>query len=288
MPIRHVFIGILIAAIWGTNFIFIKMALQDIPPFTLAALRFFLVGVPLVFFLPRPQVPWRQLIEYGVLMFAVQFGFLFLGMRWGVSAGLASLLMQVQVFFTMGLAVLVFKERPNFLKILGALIAFVGVGLVGLHTDQDVNLAGFVLILAASLSWATGNILVKRMPTVNPLALVAWGGLVAFPPLVLVAFSFEGASAYTWVTQEIHLSTVISVAYIVYLSTHVAYSLWGWLLRHHSASNVVPFTLLVPIFGMISSAIVLREQIPDWKIFAGILVIAGLCVNLYGARRASR
>lgn len=284
MPFKHVLIGILIAAIWGTNFIFIKMALQDIPPLTLAALRFFFVGVPAVFFLPRPKIPWLRLLEYGGFMFAVQFGLLFLGMRWGVSAGLASLLMQVQVFFTMGMAVLVFKEHPHFLKVLGAVIAFVGVGMVGLHSDQDVNFIGFVLILGASLSWATGNILVKRMPQVNPLGLVAWGGLVAFPLLAIAAFAFEGANSIRWIHQEIHLTTWISLAYIVYLSTHLAYSLWGWLLSHHSASNVVPFTLLVPIFGIFSSALVLNEPVPSWKIFAAILVILGLCVNLYGSR----
>lgn len=285
MPFRHAAVGLLIAFIWGVNFIFIKMALVDIPPLTLAAFRFLLVGVPAVFFIPRPQVPWSGLIKYGLVMFATQFGLLFLGMRFGVSAGLASMLMQVQVFFTMALAVVVFKERPTLTKILGAVIAFTGVAIVGLHSGQDVSFMGFILIMLASFSWATGNILVKSLAHANALALVAWGGLVAFPPLAILAVIFEGPSSIAWLSQEIHVMTFISVAYIVYLSTHTAYSLWGWLLRHHSASTVVPFTLLVPIFGFISSAVVLGEQIPNWKIYSGMLVILGLCVNLYGTRK---
>lgn len=285
MPLRHIAVALSIVLIWGVNFIFIKMALEDIPPLTLAALRFFLVGVPAVFFIPRPQVPMRNLIQYGLLMFAVQFSFLFLGMRAGVSAGLASMLMQIQVFFTIGLAILVFKEKISALRIMGASVAFVGVAIVGVHSGTDFSFLGFFLILCASLSWATGNILVKGMTQANALALVAWGGLVAFPPLMALAWSVEGAQSLAWLHREIHPMTLISVAYIVYLSTHTAYSMWGWLLKHYSASTVVPFTLLIPIFGFVSSAWILGEDIPTWKISAGMLVIFGLVINLYGTRK---
>lgn len=273
--------AMLIVLIWGVNFIFIQMALVDIPPLTLAALRFFLVGLPAVFFIPRPRIPFRSLLQYGLLMFAVQFSFLFLGMRLGVSAGLTSMLMQTQVFFTMGMAVLIFKERLSFLKIFGALVAFAGVVMVGLHSGRDFSFLGFVLILCASLSWATGNILVKTMAHTNALALVTWGGLVAFPPLTLMAAIFEGPEMLTWVQRDLHPMTFVAVAYIVYLSTHTAYSLWGRMLRFYSASTVVPFTLLIPIFGFLSSAWVLGEEIQNWKILAGVLVISGLALNLY-------
>ncbi len=283
MPFRHVLIAVLTVAIWGTNFMFIKIALQDFPPFTLAALRFFFTAIPAVFFLPRPKVNWQALVGYGFSIFTIQFGFLFLGMRLGMSAGLASMILQVQVFITIGLSAFLLKERPGFLKILGALIAFAGVAMVGLHSSQDVNPLGLLMLLIGALGWAIGNIIAKSLSSTNVLALVAWGGLVATPPLVLVAALLEKDEALVGF-QQLHLSTVLAMLYIVYISTHVGFSLWSWLLRQHSASTVAPFTLLVPVFGFLGSVIVLKETLPDWKIHAGILVVAGLAVNLYASK----
>jgi O-acetylserine/cysteine efflux transporter len=286
LPIRHLLIALLVVAVWGINFVFIKIALLEIPPFTLAALRFFFVAFPAVFIVPRPKVPWVSLIGYGLTNFAFQFGFLFLAMKLGMSAGLASMVLQVQVFFTMGLAVIFFNERPNKIKIVGALIAFSGVLLVGLHSDKDVNLLGLILLLCGAFSWASGNIISKSLGAVNPLAVVIWGGFIAFPALSILAWVVEGSNAISSVQlSHISFATIGSLAYIVYISTLFAYSLWSWLIREYGASNAAPFTLLVPVFGFLASALLLNEKLADWKILAGALVVSGLCVNVFGSRK---
>jgi O-acetylserine/cysteine efflux transporter len=274
-----------VVAVWGLNFVLIKVALYDLPPFTLAAVRFFFTAFPAVFFIPRPKVPWLSLAGYGLSTFTLQFAFLFTAMRLGMSAGLSSMVLQVQVFFTMGLAVFFFKERPSLLKIIGAVISFVGVALVGLHSNQDVNLLGLLMLLCAALSWATGNIVSKSLGNINPLALVVWGGLIACPVLAILAGVVEGPQVFAHSIANISLPGIGAVTYIVYLSTHFGYSLWSWLIREYHASTIAPFTLLVPVFGFISSAILLGEEITDWKIHAGILVITGLLVNLYSTRK---
>lgn len=288
MPYRHVLVAILVVALWGLNFVFIKFALKDLPPFTLAAARFFLTAFPALLFIPRPKVKWSSLAAYGLTNFALQFGFLFTAMRLGMSAGLSSMILQVQVFFTIGLAAFVFKEKPNATKMMGALISFSGVVLVGFHSDKDVNILGLLMLLGGSLSWASGNIISKSLGSVNPLALVVWGGLIAFPCLALVAWGVEGHEAIVNGFRHVSASALLSLAYIVYISTHLCYSLWSWLIREYSASSVAPFTLLVPIFGFLSSALILNEELADWKIHAAILVVSGLLVNIYGSRKRTQ
>nr|AIA17778.1 EamA-like transporter family [uncultured bacterium] len=288
MPKRHLFIALFTVAIWGMNFIFIKLALREIPPITLSALRFLFTALPLVFFLRRPQVKWFALIGYGLAIFAVQFGMLFYGMKLGMSAGLASMVAQTQVFFTIALSAVFFHERPKFTKIIGALIAFSGVALVGFHSSQDVSVPGLILVLIGALGWGTGNVVSKSMGPVNSVALVVWGALIATPPLSFLAWLLERNEIA--VIDFAHLSsvTVWSLIYIVYASTHVGFSLWAWLLRQHAASSVAPFTLLVPVFGFLGSVLILHETLPDWKVHAALLVVGGLCVNLYNFERLWR
>lgn len=289
MPIRHIMVAILVVAVWGFNFVSIKLALNDIPPITLGALRFLFTAIPFIFFIPKPQVKWTGLVGYGLTIFALQFGFLFTGMKLGMSAGLSSMILQTQVFFTIAIATIVFKEKPTPLKIIGAVIAFLGVAIIGFHAGGEVNLLGLGMLILGAFSWASGNIISKSLGPVNSFALVVWGGLIACPPLALFAYFSEGTNQilFTNIT-EISTTTWIAMVYIVYISTHVGFSLWSWLLKQYNASSVAPFTLLVPIFGFLGSAVVLDEVIYDWKIQAGILVIAGLCLNIYDMRRRTR
>jgi O-acetylserine/cysteine efflux transporter len=280
MPPRHLLVALLTVALWGFNFIFIKLALLEVPPLTLSALRFIFTALPFVFFIPRPKVNWLPLIGYGVSIFAVQFGMLFCGMKLGMSAGLASMVAQTQVFFTIGLSAIIFKERPKLSKLVGAFIAFSGVALVGFHSSQDVSVPGLILVLIGAFSWGTGNVISKSLGPVNPIALVVWGALMAILPLTLLAWTME-SHEITALSTHFSAVTVWSLVYIIYMSTHVGFSLWAWLLRHYPASSVAPFTLLVPIFGFLGSVLVLHETLPDWKIYAAILVVVGLCVNVY-------
>ncbi len=284
LPLRHLLLALLIVSIWGTNFVAIKIALRDLPPLLLCAVRFIFVAFPVVFFLPRPAITVRQLIVYGLTMFALHFGFLFLGMKLGMSAGLASLTLQFQVFVTLSLAAFVLKERILPVQIAGALLAGVGFLIVGIHTGGDVSVAGLVCVLLGACSWGFANFTSKRLGRVNPLALVVWGSLVVPIPMSLASLVFEGPALITHSLTHVSLPAVLGVAFIVYLSTLVAYSLWSWLLARHPASIIAPFTLLVPIFGLISSALLLGEPLPAWKLEAAALVIAGLALNVFGPR----
>ncbi len=283
LPIRRLLLALLIVAIWGSNFVAIKLALHDLPPLLLVTLRFIFVAVPAVFFLPRPAVPVRQLLVYGFSMFGFQFGFMFLGMKLGVSAGLASLILQFQVFVTLGLAVVFLKETVAWPQVVGALTATAGFVVVGLHTGGDVTVAGFLCLLLAAVSWAIGNLTSKRLGKVNALALVVWGSLPVAGAMAIASLVLEGPTLILHSLTHVGLTAVLSTAYTVYFSTLVAYSLWSWLLSHHPATTVTPFALLVPVFGMITSALFLGESLPAWKLLAATLVIAGLSLTIFGA-----
>lgn len=284
LPVRRMLLALLIVAIWGSNFVAIKLALHDLPPLLLVTLRFIFVAVPAVFFLPRPAIPLRQLLTYAFTMFGFQFGFMFLGMKLGVSAGLASLILQFQVFVTLGLAVVFLKEAVTFAQVAGALLAATGFVVVGLHTGGEVTLAGFLCLLLAAVSWGIGNFTSKRMGQVNPLALVAWGGLPVAAAMAVASLVFEGPALIGHSLRHVGLTAILCTAYTVYGSTLVAYSLWSWLLARHPATTVTPFALLVPIFGMLSSALLLGEPLPGWKLAAAALVIAGLSLTIFGHR----
>jgi O-acetylserine/cysteine efflux transporter len=284
LPLRHLGLALAVVAIWGTNFVAIKVALRELPPLLLCAVRFICVAVPAVFFLPRPAVPGRTLIIYGMTMFGLHFGFLFLGMALGMSAGLASLTLQFQVFVTLALAAFALGERVQAVQVAGALVAVAGFVIVGAHVGGDVSWPGLLCVLLGAASWGFANFTSKRMGRVNPLALVVWGSLVVPLPMLVASLIFEGPTRIAASLAHAGRDTVLSVAFIVLASTHLAYSTWSWLLARHPASIVAPFTLLVPIFGMLSSALFLGEALPPWKLEAAALVIAGLALNLFGPR----
>lgn len=284
LPVRHLLLALLIVSIWGANFVAVKIALRELPPLLLCALRFIVVVVPIIFFVPRPAITLRQLVSYGLTMFALQFGFLFFGMKLGMPAGLTSLVLQFQVFVTLTLAAVVLKERISPEQIVGALIACVGFVIVGLHTGGEVTAAGLGCLLLAATSWGYANFSSKRLGRVNPLSLVVWGSLVVPVPMLIASLIFEGPELIAHSLTHMSAATLWSVAYIVYGSTLVGYSLWSWMLSRYPASTVTPFALLVPVFGMLSSAIVLGEPLPVWKLEAGALVIAGLALNIFGPR----
>lgn len=286
LSLRHLLVALVVVSIWGTNFVAIKIALRELPPLLLCAVRFVFVAVPIVFVLPRPAVSWPQLLVYGLTMFALHFGCLFLGMKLGMSAGLASLTLQFQVFVTLALAATVLKERILPVQIAGALTAFAGFAVVALHTGGDVSVAGLGCVLLGACSWGFANFTSKRIGRVNPLALVVWGSLVVPVPMAVASLLFEGPELIKHSLTHVSGVTIFSVGFIVYASTLVAYSLWSWLLARHPASSIAPFTLLVPIFGMLSSAMLLGEPLPAWKLQAAALVIAGLALNLFGPRLA--
>jgi len=281
-------LAILVVTIWGVNFVVIKVGLKEIPPILLCALRFFLAAFPAVFFIKRPAAPLRMVVGFGLVMFSLQFALLFSGMYAGTTAGLASLLLQVQVFFTVLLAVLFLAEKPSIWQVAGALVSFSGIGLVAANLGGEISIYGLLLIVAAAASWGLGNLISKKLGKVDMLALVVWGSLVAWPPLLILSFILEQNSWNVETISHISWLTVGAIGYIVYPSTLIGFSTWSWLLSRYPAATVAPFTLLVPIFGFTASALVLDEPLSIWKISAAALVISGLCINLFASRIAIR
>ncbi|MDD1621164.1 MAG: EamA family transporter [Methylococcaceae bacterium] len=288
MHLRHIALAVLVVAIWGFNFVVIKMGLKEIPPIMLCAIRFLLAAFPAVLFIKRPAVPFRKVIAFGWVMFTLQFALLFSGMQAGTTAGLASLLLQVQVFFTVALAVVFLAEQPSVWQIIGALTSFLGLGLVAVNIGGDVSILGLGLILAAAAVWGIGSLMTKKLGKVDMLALVVWGSLVAWPPLLLLSFFLEPNAWNLDVITHLSWLTIGAVGYIVYPVTLLGFAAWSWLMSHYPAATVAPFTLLVPVFGFTSSALVLDEPLYPWKVAAAMLIIAGLCINLTGARFAPR
>ena len=285
MQFKHILFGILVAIVWGCNFIFLRVAIEEIPPLALCAIRFFLSGVPLIFFVKRPTVHFGWLSLYSFLTFALQFSFLFLGMKSGVSPGLASLLAQVQVFFSFLFAALFLGERLTHWQLIGACFAFTGVGVVLEHLGGvDITLVGFLWILAASIVWGAGNSCIKKMGKTKGMGLVVWSSFLAFPPLFVASYFVDGPGAVFTVLHTLSWRGALSVFYIVYISTWIGYGLWAWLLSTYSVSMVVPFTLLVPVVGMLASSFVLGEGMQPWKLIAACFILFGLMVHLFGAR----
>lgn len=284
MPIQHIVLALLVIFIWGFNFVFIKFALDEISPLLLCALRFILSSFPALLFIKPPAVPFRWVAWYGLLTFALQFTLLFWGMHVGMTPGMASLLLQVQVFCSMLFAAIFIREIPNIWQISGALIAFTGIGFVASHLDGTMTLTGFLLILSAAAAWGLGNLITKKIGKVNMIALVVWGSAVASIPLCILLFFLEGPQHSINNLQSLSSLGWTSILYIVYASTWIGYGVWNWLINRYSVSTIVPFTLLVPIIAILSSIIIFDEPFQDWKLISGLLVITGLCVNLLGPR----
>lgn len=284
MQLSHIILAILVMALWGFNFVMIHLGLQDISPFVLCTLRFFFASVPLIFFLRKPAAPFRMILAYGLINYAVQYMLLFSGMQLGMPAGLASLLYQTQVFFTIVFASLVFKEKPSVWQMLGIAIAFSGISVIAFNLGGSITIAGFILTIAAAVTWACGNIISKKVGNVNMLSLVVWGNFVSWPPVLLVTLLIEGPASITQAVQHFSWTAGASIFYIAYISTLFCFSVWSWLLHRYHVSMVAPFTLSVPVFAMLSSYLVSNEPLPGWKLQAALLIMGGLAINLLGSR----
>jgi len=282
LPWLHILLALAVVAVWGTNFVVIKLALAELPPLLFAALRFACALLPAVFILPRPQVPWRNLAAYGLLIGAGQFGLMFIAMNGQISPGVASLVIQTQVFFTVGLAMALAGERVQRLQVVALLLGAAGLALILLHTDGSTTPLGLGLTLLAALSWAAGNLVSKRAGRVNMLAYVVWSCLFAVPPLVALALVVEGPQAITTALSTAGAGVWAAVVWQAVGNTLFGYAAWAWLLARHPAASIVPMALLVPVFGMTAAAWWLGESLPLWKLGAAALVIGGLALNLLG------
>lgn len=282
LPLSHLLLALVIVAVWGTNFVVIKLSLEAFPPFLFAALRYTFAFLPLAFFIPRPKVSWVNMCAYGVAIGVGQFGVLFFAIDGRISPGLASLVVQTQVFFTIGFAMFFAKERLKLYQAVAVSVSMTGLVIIALHTDANTTFLGIALVVIAGLSWGIGNTVSRRAGSINMLSYVVWASLFSLPPLFLISWIFEGG--WEQITTSISSASMGAWAGVFWQSwgnTVFGYAAWAWLLSRHPAAVVAPAPLLVPIFGMGASAYFLSEPLPMWKILAAGLVIAGLVVNLF-------
>jgi O-acetylserine/cysteine efflux transporter len=287
---RDLALTLAVVATWGYTFVPIKVALAEVPPFTLAALRFLLAAVPVAFFVRPPAMPWTSVVGYGVAIGVCQFGLLFLGIKLGMPAGLASLVIQVQVFFTIGLAVAFAGDRVRRHNVLGAVIAAAGMLVLAAHRlagGLTGTLAGFGLVVAAAFAWAVGNIVAKRGAGdhgADMFALTVWSSLVPPLPLAALAFVFEGGWAAPQAVASMSLLAWGCVLVMSYGATLFGFGSWNALLHRYPTALISPFALLIPVSGLASGAVFLGESLAPLQ-FAGVaLVFVGLAVNVYGPR----
>jgi O-acetylserine/cysteine efflux transporter len=287
LSLGHLLLALSVITVWGMNFVLVKISLEEIPPLTLCALRFFLAAVPAIFFIKKPNAPWQWVAAYGLLIFAAHFSLLFVGMNIGVAPGIAALLLQFQVFFTIFFAYLFFRQPASPLQLIGALVAFAGIVIIFTHLGGKYGLLGMILVLAAAACWAGGNVISVKLGKVNMFSLVIWGSAAAFFPLLAAAIIIEGPQTVLSVVThlpQLPSITLFAVAYIIYASTYFGYGAWSWLLSQYTMASVAPLVLLTPIVAMFFSSLILDETFETWKILAVVLVLTGTGINLLGER----
>jgi O-acetylserine/cysteine efflux transporter len=279
MPLRDSLLAVLIAVIWGVNFVVIDIGLAGMPPLLFLAVRFVVVLVPAIFLVPRPDASWRELAVVGLLMSAGQFAFMYTALYVGMPAGLASLVLQAQVLLTVLIAFGVLGERPTRAQVLGIVVGGAGLAVVGVGRSAATPLLALALIMAAALCWAGGNVASRRLGIASGLSMTVWSATVVPLPLFALSLLLDGPHEVLRALTHVPFSAVWSTAYTAYLASLVGYSIWNSLLAKHTAAAVVPFTLLVPAFGMLSAALVQGERPNTAETLGGVMLLVGVAVS---------
>ena len=290
MSVKDMLLALCVVVAWGVNFVVIKLGLQGMPPFLLAGLRFTLVAFPAIFFVRRPPIPLRWLVVYGMTISFGQFAFLFLAIKLGMPAGLASLVLQAQAFFTLLLGALLLAEKLHWNHIVGIIIATLGIFLLATagmegQTSAGITLTTMMLTLSAALSWGLGNItnkIIMRNRSVPIMSLVVWSALVPIVPFFACSLLFDGQAAIVYSLLHIGLQTVLALFYLAFVATIVGYAIWGNLLSRYETWRVAPLSLLVPVVGIITAALVLDEHLSGQQMLGAVVIILGLLVNVFG------
>ncbi|EWT07493.1 membrane protein [Intrasporangium chromatireducens Q5-1] len=283
MPFRHRLLAGLVAVMWGVNFLAIHLSLEQFPPLFLVALRFALLAVPTVLFVPRPNVPIRWLVGYGLGFGVIQFTFLYTGMAAGMPTGLASLVLQASGPFTLVLGALLLRERVRLVQWAGILLAILGMGLVGLSQAEAAQFLPFVLVLVGGLGWALGNLSSRLAKPAKPLHLAMWMSVVVPVPMLALSLVVEGPSAIghslatSW--SPAAAPAWAGLVYTVVIATVAGSGVWTWLLARHPAGVVAPFSMLVPIVGILTAAVVLGERPTLLEYVGGAIVVTGVIVG---------
>ncbi|WP_432468290.1 EamA family transporter [Agarivorans sp. Z349TD_8] len=290
MPFKDLLLALTVVLVWGLNFVVIKVALYELPPMLLAGLRFSLVAFPAVFLVKPPKTPFKYLLMYGMAICFGQFLLLFLAINLGMPAGLASLVLQMQAFFTIMLGVWLLSEKLRWNHIVGIITASLGMALLadaslGTANSSGIPLIAIVLTLGAALSWALGNIsnkLIMRDANVSMLSLVIWSALVPIVPFFLCSFIFEAPQINAIQLSKISSKTIFALIYLAFIATIVGYAIWGRLLSQYETWRIAPLSLLVPVVGILSAALLLGETLSTGQLLGALIIIFGLLLNIFG------
>lgn len=283
-------LAMLVVVAWGLNFVVIKVGLHNMPPLLLAGLRFLLVAFPALLFVARPKIPLRLMLGYGLTISFGQFAFLFCAINFGMPAGLASLVLQAQAFFTIILGAVMFGERLQRRQLVGITLAVFGILVLveASLTGQHVALLGFMLTLAAAFSWACGNIFNKKIMMLEQrpaiMSLVVWSALIPIVPFFVASLLLDGPAVMLRSLIEIDTVTVASLVYLAFVATIIGYGIWGTLLGRYETWRVAPLSLLVPVVGLASAALLLDEHLSLLQMIGAVMIMAGLYINVFGLR----
>ncbi|MGW6276605.1 EamA family transporter [Kribbella sp. NPDC055071] len=287
MKPRDLLLALGVVIVWGVNFVVIDVGLEDFPPLFFSALRFFFAAVPAIFLLGKPRVAWRYVIGVGLALGVAKFGLLFIAMKSGVPAGLASLVLQCQVIFTLLFAILILRERPRRTQVAGCLIACVGMVLILLDNGLSAPLGALALVIAAGAFWGVSNTITRYAKPPDTLRFMVWVSAIAVVPLMLLSLATEGPRAGVDALRGIQLSGIGSIAYLAFAATLFGFGSWGYLLRQYDASTVAPFSLLVPVVAMATAWAVRGETIGLQQGIAAVLVIGGMACTVVRRRQRS-
>lgn len=275
----HTALAVLIAAVWGFNFVVIEIGLGQFPPLLLSALRFLAAALPAVFFTGRPKVAWKWVLGVGAALGIAKFGLLFTGMAAGMPAGLSSLVLQVQAVFTAALAGAVLRERPGRVRLAGMAVALGGIAVAAADQGASGPVLGFTLVVAAAACWGVSNVLTRKAAPPDALNFMVWVCTVPVLPLLALSLLLEGPERDLAALRALDWSGIAVIGYVAWVSTVFGFGAWGYLLRRYPASSVAPFSLLVPVFGMSSAALVLGEEVTGPRLLAALLLIGGVALT---------
>jgi len=267
--------AMMVPLVWGMGFVFAKGAIGHFPPILLMAFRFLVTAAVLVWFAPIPWGHLKQLFVIAIVAAAIQYSLTFTGLK-GLEAGLASLIVQLEVPFLVLLGAVLLKEQPGWRKWLGIAISFCGVGLMSQQDELSGSLFSVMLVISGCFVWALGQVMVRRLKDIEGLQVTAWVAVFATPQLFFMSWLFEdgqwgaiiNADATVWWT----------VLYLGLIMTCFGYFLWNTLIRRHDIGRVAPFLLLLPLFSVIGGVVFLGEAASLDKLAGGGVILLGVAI----------
>jgi len=281
-------IALLVVVVWGINFVAIEQGLTRLPPLLFVGIRFLLVAFPAVLLVPRPQAGWRTVVALGMLMCVGQFGFLFIGMSEGMSAGLSSVIMQTQALFTVLFAAVILRERPGYPELAGLAVAAAGLALISADR-QGAPVKALLFLLAGSACWGAANVVTRASRSPRPFSLLVYSAAVAPVPLLGLSLVFEGGARDLAALRSIDATVVWSMGYVVVLATFGGFGAWYALLRRYESTAVAPFAVLVPVSGLTAAWVLLGEHPTPSQTVGCVVAVLGVgLVVRAGARRKVR